>query len=119
MRASNNGLIALHNCMSFDEIDSVRDSSGAYWVGDVWKTFAALMEHRPELDVTIIGAPPSGLVLVRGLVPISRTLEQKLGPIVDWYFALSFAGWEREFMPRIPIIPSHANDVLKVLTRVN
>ena len=119
MRASNNGLIALHDCIPFDEINSARDSSAAYWVGDVWKTLAVLMDHRPELDVTIIGAPPSGLVLVRGLEPTSRTLEQKLGSIVDSYFALSFADWEREYMPRIRIIPSHANDVVKVLTRMN
>jgi hypothetical protein len=119
MRAADSGLIALHDCVPFDATNSARNSGAAYWVGDVWKTLAALMDHRPELDVTVIGAPPSGLVLVRGLAPTSRVLEQQFGSIVNRYFTLGFADWERDYRPRIRIIPSHANDVEKVLSGVN
>jgi hypothetical protein len=117
MRAARNGLIAIHDCIPFDEMNSAREKRATYWVGDVWKTLAILMNHRPELDVAIIGAPPSGLVLVRDLAPTSRTLEQKLESIIASYSALSFADWDREYSPRIRIISSHASDVAKVLAR--
>ena len=118
-RASDNGLIALHDCIPFDEKNSARDDNAAYWVGDVWKTLAILMDHRPELNIAIIGAPPSGLVLVRGLVSTSRTLEQNFTTMVDDYRSLNIADWERTYAPRIRMIPSHAEDVVKALTRMS
>ncbi len=76
-RAAADGLIALHDCIPFDDVAAGRDFHAPYWVGDVWKCLAILMDHRPDLHIEIVGAPPSGLVLVRRLDPDSRLLDNK------------------------------------------
>ena len=110
-RATPDGLIVFHDCIPLDEASSGRDNNGGYWAGDVWKTLAILMDHRPDLDIKIIGAPPSGLVLVRRLIPDSRHLEQKFATVVDAYSPLGFADWESKYAPQIRIIPSYDVDI--------
>ena len=39
------------------------------WAGDVWKTLAILMTHRPDLTISCFDTPPTGLVAVTGLDP--------------------------------------------------
>ena len=118
-RATNDGLIVLHDCIPFDEVNSGRDDTAAHWVGDVWKTLAVLLDHRPELDIKIIGAPPSGLVLVSHLSPDLRILEQKFVSLVDSYLPLQFEDWERKYAPRIHIIQSHVADIARILAGAN
>ncbi len=33
-----------------------------YWTGDVWKLIPILQRYRPDLQLTLFDAPPSGLV---------------------------------------------------------
>lgn len=118
-RATADGLIVLHDCIPFDEVNSGRDGSATHWVGDVWKTLAVLLDHRPELNIKVIGAPPSGLVLVSHLNPNLRILEQQFVSLVDAYLPLRFADWECKYAPRIRIIPSHVADIARVLAEAN
>ena len=118
-RSTNDGLIVLHDCIPFDEVNSGRDGSATHWVGDVWKTLAVLLDHRHELDIKIIGAPPSGLVLVSHLSPDLRILEQQFVSLVDAYLPLRFADWEHKYAPRIHIIRSHVADIARILGGAN
>ena len=116
-RMVNDGLIALHDCIPADELGAGRERKTDLWTGDVWKTLAILMDHRRDLDFTVVGAPPSGLVLVRNLAPASRTLEENFAALVQEYAGLRFADWERKYAPRIRMVPSRADEVARLLGR--
>lgn len=118
-RAAADGLIALHDCIPFDDVAAGRDFHAPYWVGDVWKCLAILMDHRPDLHIEVVGAPPSGLVLVRRLDPDSRLLDNKFESLVRDYGPLRFADWETDYAKRVKLIPSHAETVARTYTRVD
>lgn len=105
-RSAADGLIVLHDCIPFDDVNSGRDDNVEYWVGDVWKCLAVLLDRRPDLNIRIIGAPPSGLVLVRHLNSASRTLEEDFDSLVKDYMPLRCADWDIKYAKRIQIIPS-------------
>lgn len=118
-RATANGLIAIHDCIPFDEVASARDYHAPYWVGDVWKCLAILMDHRPDLQIEIVGAPPSGLVLVSKINPASRILDDKFDSLVRDYAPLRFVDWETSYAKRIQIIPSDAEAIGRTYARVD
>lgn len=86
-------LITLHDCVPLDFHMAGRDMNDMkrrdmsahrdWWTGDVWKLLPILREYRPDLKVDIFNAPPTGLVLVRGLDPSSRVLEEHHDEIVS------------------------------------
>jgi hypothetical protein len=53
-----------------------------WWTGDVWKVVAILKKYRPDLLVTPVNCPPTGLVLVSNLNPKSTVLEDHYTQIV-------------------------------------
>lgn len=82
------GVIALHDCCpySFDMTTrNLDDAPKDAWTGDVWKLIPILLDHRPDLTLTVLGCRPTGLVLVSGLDPDNRKLEANYDAIVrDW-----------------------------------
>ncbi len=82
------GLIAMHDCCPFNSSMTTRDldnlPSGA-WTGDVWKIIPILQEYRPDLAITVLDCPPTGLVLVSGLSPSSTVLKDNYDEIVARY----------------------------------
>lgn len=82
------GVIALHDCCPYSHEMTTRDVEKApkdAWTGDVWKLIPILLQHRPDLRVTVLGCKPTGLVLVSGLDPDNRTLEENYSAIVrEW-----------------------------------
>ena len=79
------GVIALHDCVPFSVEMTTRDldnlPKGA-WTGDVWKLIPILAKYRPDLKVTVLDCPPSGLVLVSGLDPANTVLRDRYDEIV-------------------------------------
>jgi len=92
--ASPESLIVVHDCLPRDALTASRERTTDYWTGDVWKLVLCLLDHRPDLDVCIIDAPPSGLCLVRRLNPSDHTLREQYDAIVDQYLPLGFDAWE-------------------------
>ena len=54
-----------------------RDRYYEWWTGDVWKILPILAEHRPDLSVACLDAPPTGLIAVTGLDPASTVLADR------------------------------------------
>ncbi len=82
------GVIAIHDCCPYDFAMTTRDVANApqrAWTGDVWKIIPILKVHRPDLQITVLGCRPTGLVLVHGLNPSDTTLADNYERIV--------AGW--------------------------
>jgi hypothetical protein len=83
--ASPTSTILIHDCCPVDPSEASRDRSTIRWAGDVWKTVVALREYRPDLQVTTLGAAPTGLAVVRGLDPESTVLGSAYDEIVARY----------------------------------
>jgi Methyltransferase domain len=90
-------LIVLHDCLPSDATTAARDRTTDHWTGDIWKLMLCLLDHRPDLDLSIIDVAPSGLCLVSGLDPASRALADDYGALVERYVSLDFSVWEARF----------------------
>lgn len=84
--------VALHDCLPTTHVMETRDDSliaeGKSWTGDVWKVLWWVLQHRPDLEVNVLDAWPTGLVVIRGLNPESRVLPDlydrfvaEMGPV--------------------------------------
>lgn len=71
-----------------------------FWAGDVWRTVGALRRHRPDLAVTVLDTPPTGLAVITGLDPASTVLTD---------------GWERihDEMLAVPYAPETVEELLR------
>ena len=84
--------IVMHDCLP-REVQMTgrpdrRDGAGryrGYWTGDVWKMVPLLRALRPEISLTCLDAPPTGLVACTGLDPESKVLPDAYDRILaDW-----------------------------------
>ncbi len=87
-------VVILHDCLPIDEVTASRDRTTSLWTGDVWKTALVLLRYRPDLHLTVIDVPPSGLVVVEGLDPSSRVLDEHAENIEAEFVDLGFGYWE-------------------------
>jgi hypothetical protein len=76
-------VVILHDCLPVDAVSAERERSTSLWTGDVWKVVPVLRRYRPDLHLTLVDAPPSGLVIVEGLDPTSTVLRENMARIVD------------------------------------
>lgn len=86
------GVIMLHDCCPFNSVMTTRDLDNlprGAWTGDVWKLIPILQDHRPDLNLTILGCKPSGLVIIDGLDPGNDTLACNYDAIVAEYADVS------------------------------
>jgi len=87
-------LVVVHDCLPRDAVTSTRIRGTEFWTGDVWKLALCLLDHRPDLELSIVDVPPSGLLLVGDLDPTSRTLSSGYESLVEEYVPLEFGQWE-------------------------
>ncbi len=87
-------VIAIHDVIPTDAVTAARERTTVHWTGDVWKLLLCLAEHRPDLDITLVDVPPSGIALVRGLCRDDVSLKSHYKEIVDFYQPLEFDTWE-------------------------
>ncbi|MEE4659198.1 MAG: class I SAM-dependent methyltransferase [Halieaceae bacterium] len=88
-------VVMIHDCFPPTELSAARDRVMAYWAGDVWRMIPLLIKYRPDLDVNVIPAMPSGLGLVTGLDPDSRVLEDRFDELVAEYMAMPYSVLEQ------------------------
>lgn len=88
-KASNpDGIIAMHDCCPFSYGMTTRDLDNLpsdAWSGDVWKLLPILRQYRPDLEITVLDAPPTGLVLVHNLDPGSSVLADAYDDILKTF----------------------------------
>jgi len=87
-------IVSLHDCypvnaeMADREVNYERRVdmvTRLMWAGDVWKLLPILRDFRPDLDVTILDCPPTGLVIIRCFDANSRVLVDAYDEIVARY----------------------------------
>jgi len=89
-----NTVIAMHDCYPVNTEMANRETNydrrldpvtRIWWAGDVWKLLPILREFRPDIGVTVLDCPPTGLVLVRALDPTSHVLVDAHNEIIQKY----------------------------------
>lgn len=70
------GTIVLHDCCPTTLSMASRERPPGPWTGDVWKALLILLEYRPDLDIQVAAAAPTGLVIIGNLDPQSRVLDR-------------------------------------------
>jgi predicted O-methyltransferase YrrM len=101
------GVILLHDCCPTTEEMAARDMQPGAWTGDVWKTLLILLRRRPDLDISVATAAPTGLVVIRNLDPGNTALADDYDGIVEEYSALSFRDFDgglAGFYREIPLV---------------
>lgn len=94
--ASANALIVMHDCVPVSEVMAARiwdKSQTRNWTGDVWKLIPILRRYRPDLDIRVIDAAPTALVLVRKLDPSNDVLRANYDRILAEFTPLTLGGF--------------------------
>ena len=60
------GMVILHDCLPYNipMADRIQPPN-TEWTGDVWKTLLILLSQRPDLQIDILDAAPTGLVVIQ------------------------------------------------------
>jgi len=75
-------ILFLHDCLPVTRLTAEKNRQTSFWCGDVWKMIYCLQKYRPDLNISTIGAYPSGLAAITKLNPASAILAQKFDEIV-------------------------------------
>ena len=105
--------ILIHDCYPLNRASADRDRRGRFWSGDIWRLIVLLGKYRPDLSVHTIGAPPTGLGVVRGLDPASRVLQENYGRLCREFLALDYSCLDQDKEKKLNLFP---NDPAKIRT---
>jgi hypothetical protein len=86
-------VILIHDCYPIDAETSIRDPYKGIplWNGDVWKLILALKKYRPDLRVSVVDCPPTGVGIVTGLDASSNVLADRYDEIFDEFIDLDYS----------------------------
>ena len=91
--------VLFHDVLPLNEASTSEGYAGpdgpCVWAGNVWRCILALIAWRPDLNVTVVDAAPTGVAIVRGLDPNSSVLRQHFDEIVEEFRAVSYDDLER------------------------
>lgn len=111
------GAIILHDCLPWNFAATRRlnpqgegfEPVTGGWAGDAWKLLALVQEQRPDIQVTLLDCPPTGLALLSALNPASETLWAGYGRLVERLVgALSSEDAFRGWLSRQRVVDSRA-----------
>jgi hypothetical protein len=109
--AGSSTVVAIHDCLPVDGLTAARERQTVFWSGDIWKLPLCLQEYRPELQVHLIPAPPTGLCLVWGLDPKSTALTDGFSRIADKFINLELTSAARDGLLETAIIPNRWEEI--------
>ncbi len=114
-RVAANATILIHDCIPVHPVVAERTQRSAFWTGDVWKLLPILWAERPDLTVEVVGAGPSGLVVVRNLDPRSDRLAGAFDACVAAHMDWGYERFVQDVLPRIRFVRSDADAIARAL----
>jgi predicted O-methyltransferase YrrM len=69
------GVVLIDDMLPRNSLEAARDRRTAAWAGDVFKVADILRTYRPDLTILPVNTSPTGTVVVLGLDPSSRILD--------------------------------------------
>ncbi len=107
--AAPGSMIMLHDCLPPNVGVASREFQEGGWTGDVWKVLLYLRDHRPDLDVCVIDASPTGLGVIQGLDPTRPPTDH--AAVVDYYVGLGFSAFTDDLLPGLSLIPGDVDAI--------
>src|SRR5580658_9210440 len=86
--------ILVHDAYPVDRVTAARDRTTQIWSGDVWKLILCLKKYRPELQISTVEVPPTGLAIIRGLNRFSTTLTSRLDSLYGEFIPCDYGELE-------------------------
>jgi hypothetical protein len=111
-------VILAHDCYPIDERSAARVRTTSKWTGDVWKLVPCLREFRPDLKISTIDVPPSGLCVITGLDASSRILEDEYKSICERFIGLDYAVISTQKDQVVNAVPNDWTAVKRLLPNV-
>jgi hypothetical protein len=78
-------VVLVHDCLPVTRLVAAPVRATGFWCGDVWKIVPCLLKYRPDLNVRVVAARPSGLAIVTHLDPNSTLLQERFEEIAAMY----------------------------------
>jgi hypothetical protein len=107
--------ILIHDCYPLDRETARHDGVPPFWTGDIWRLIVLLKKYRPDLAVHTIGAPPTGLAVVRNLDPQSRFLADNHVRLCDEFMELDFGYLDDDKPGKLSLVPNEWERVRPLL----
>jgi hypothetical protein len=98
--------ILIHDCFPHDRRTAERERMGTFWSGDVWRLIVLLKKYRPDLQIHVVAAPPTGLAVVRNLDPHSRVIADSLERLCAEFLALDYSFLEKDRAGKLNLFPN-------------
>jgi hypothetical protein len=99
-------VVMIHDCYPLDRETAERTRLCGFWSGDVWRLIVLLKKYRPDLAIDTVGAPPTGLALVRNLDPDSTLLRERYEALRDEFLGLDYAYLETDKAGKLNLFPN-------------
>ncbi len=108
-RAGPRGVAIFHDCLPLTAATATRRRRTSFWTGDVWKIAPILRQLRPDLSVFLVPTYPTGLLVVTGLDPRSRVLEENRDAVIAEWMPKEWSDGPSD--PPLPLVPNDWNAV--------
>jgi hypothetical protein len=86
--------ILVHDCYPVDRATAARERTTQVWSGDVWKLILCLKKYRPDLRISTVDVPPTGLAIIRGIDPASTALASRLEKLYEEFIPCDYGEME-------------------------
>jgi len=88
--SNSESVVFVHDLFPMNAETSTRERNSDFWTGDVWKLFLCLTKYRPDLKLTTLPCPPTGLGVIEKLNSESDILKDNYEKICQEYIDMSF-----------------------------
>lgn len=103
---TSNSIILIHDCYPLDRESAGRSPRMGNWSGDIWRLIVLLKKYRPDLSISTVGTPPTGLGLVRNLDPASRFLVEQHDRLCEEFLALDYSYLDNDMPGKLNLFPN-------------
>ena len=115
--ASPDATILVHDCYPIDRLTAARERATKIWSGDVWKLVLCLKKYRPDLRVSVVDIPPTGLALIRGLDPQSSVLASQLDRLCQEFIPCDYSQIENNKSEQLNRVENRWHEIEAILGR--
>lgn len=109
-------IILIHDCYPLDRKTADRERHQVFWTGDIWRLIVLLKKYRPDLAICTIGAPHTGLGMVRNLDPGSRFLLEHHDRLYEEFLSLDYSYLDDDKAGKLNLFPNEW-DKIRMLIR--
>jgi hypothetical protein len=120
---SDDSVVLIHDCYPLNREMTTREPrpSGEEiaWTGDVWKLIVCLKQYRPDLRVSVVDSPPTGLGIITGLDPDSSVLKDRYAEICATFVDLDYSVLDGRKEEELNLVPDTWDVVRSLLPSVS